>query len=120
MSPLVTWSTPATSAAGRSRATTPTATSAACAKSATSTNERSTNKDKGKISEFSRRVRPPSTPAPIVSTRSDSPRPSGSYLFRMGAGFAAAFGRAFIADQNIARHHDPELLYDIDITQQLF
>jgi len=28
----------------------------------------------------------------------------------MGAGFAAAFGRAFIADQNIARHHDPELL----------
>ena len=24
---------------------------------------------------------PPSTPAPIVSTRSDSPRPSGSYLF---------------------------------------
>jgi len=28
----------------------------------------------------------------------------------MGAGFAAAFGRAFIADQNIARHHEPKLL----------
>src|SRR6266567_9040280 len=39
MSPPVMWSTPATSAAARSRATTPTATSAACAKSATSTSE---------------------------------------------------------------------------------
>jgi hypothetical protein len=35
----------------------------------------------------------------------------------MGAGFAAAFGRGFIADQNIPRHHDPELMQDIDFTQ---
>jgi hypothetical protein len=35
----------------------------------------------------------------------------------MGAGFAAAFERSFVADQNIPRHHDPDILQSIDFTQ---
>ena len=35
-----------------------------------------------RVSKLDRRVRPPSTPAPVEMTRSDSPRWSGSHFFR--------------------------------------
>src|ERR1700730_3694354 len=98
MSPLVMWSTPATSVAAGSRATTPTATSAACAKSATSTNGQSTSEDLGKFLSSVGASAPLPPPRRLYRPARTVPVRAGRTFLRAASDLLAGPGADFAAD----------------------
>src|SRR5947209_3967617 len=111
MSPPAMWSTPATSAAAGSRATTPTATSAACAKSATSTEQHGAKfqRSVGASAPLPppRRLYRPAWTVPVQAGRTFL-----GAILDLPAGFAAVRGRstayshAISAKPLILRHNE--------------